>query len=224
MAVVDDKALFADANSLNFIGANLINLAPYAPIFDAVLLKDISALNDNYYAVFATAKGLVFCNNKKILEPPQALPNGDIPVKLAYLSPRAGGFAAVGEALNDCGMLYVLAGNQATGKVHVYRYAMSFDAAPVLVDANLTLSAFDLQTFRRTFGTDGEQFIFGHDASLDVNDIIVSSLQGTPTKLMSLTGYLGNNAGLGSFVQSPIKNSVTGTWIIPGSFGILAHD
>lgn len=189
-----------------------------------------AAVNANScYAVIATEQGLLVqhlaaAGNNALVR----LDEDDLPLQVVYEARDRGGVTGGGARnLGGAGMLYVLAGSQAKGKIRVYRFEVRFDAAAgnVLTKRDGAPTVIDLPTFRRYFGTDGLQFLFGHDMALDtgemLNQVMLSSATASP---LPVTWALGN-VGLGSFMAgAPVREATTGAWMVPGSFGLKVND
>lgn len=248
VCLMGDGYVVAAGDHLDLAGQAKVVLpfdATYA--FDAVLVKNIAAHSitpiaaepeaggtvvatdaNQSYLIIATEQGLVVqglavaANNRLV-----RLDNGDMPIQLAF-EPRGRGGAIGGgvAARNGAGMLYVMAGSQADGNVRVHRFGVVYEgaAANVLTPRAGESPIIDLPMFRRYFATDGTQFLFGHDKALDtyemLNQSMVASGQVAP---LPLTWALGD-AKLGSFSGAPVRESVSGAWIVPGSFGIRVND
>lgn len=222
--------------------------ATYA--FDAVLVKNMAAGNvipaaggvgaagvvgaivpaanpNTSYLIIATEQGLVVQNiaaaaNNTLIP----LDSGDMPIQLAFEPRGRGGVVGGGAAAtNGAGMLYVLAGSQADGNVRVHRFGVEYGAAAnAVLLPHATPTIITLPMFRRYFATDGTQFLFGHDRALDTYEMLNQSMvNNAGSAPQSLTWTLGN-AGLGTFSSAPIRESVSGAWIVPGSFGIRVND
>lgn len=243
VAVLGDGYMVARGDQLGFPAAVAkVAVADSGPIFDGVLVKNIAApippappalyvpaphaAADQSRLILATEKGLVV-RDLAGANPDQTVPlaGGDLPIQLAYMPRSRGGVTGGGAAaLNGAGMLYVLAGSQAGGDIRVHRYAVIFDGAnPVLLLIG-DVKPMDVHTFRRYFATDGLQFLFGNDMALDtpemLNQMLLSSAGAAP---YSLT-YAMKGAGLGAFTNAAVRESVTGAWMVPGSFGLVAND
>jgi hypothetical protein len=228
------------------------------PIFDALFIKHLSPAPADPAALLlvADAKGIdlhpmvipvlgVFTDVFSTV----SLDDGDTPIQFAYV-PRSQ--ALLGGEQTDvpggenidivagnfgAGMLYVLAGSQATGALKVYRFAVNWDPVPFVPGipvipppANVLLRVGDakpisMSMFRRYFATDGFKFMFGNDMALDTGEMLNMSTLANPTSApLPLTWALGSNVGLGSFMSAPVRDAVTGAWMVPGSFGLKAND
>lgn len=209
--------------------------------FDAVLVKGGldgtvaapgAATNANLSRlILATEQGLVVQEMAAADNHLVRLKNDDMPIQLAY-EPRDRGGATGGNAFggynSGAGILYVLAGSQANGETRIYRFAVQFAPAgnPDQVLQQIgTEKPLSLPTFRRYFGTDGLQFLFGHDMALDTGEMLNQVMLSNPASSpLPLTGVLGNVA-LGSFMAgAPVREAVSGAWMVPGSFGLKVND
>lgn len=242
VAVLGDGYMVARGDQLGFGGVAKVPMADSGPIFDGVLVKNIAApipvppapgvavaavAASESRLILATEKGLVV-RDLAAVNPEQTVPlaGGDLPIQLAYMPRSRGGVTGGGTAaLNGAGMLYVLAGTQADGDIRVHRYAVIFDGAnPVLVPIG-DVKPMDVTTFRRYFATDGLQFLFGNDMALDTAEMLNQMLRSSPPGAAPHPLiYAIKGAGLGAFTNSAVRESVTGAWMVPGSFGLVAND
>ncbi len=214
---------------------NVLDLSANAPVFDAQLFANFdvtgAALSDDAYLILATASGLVVVDKDIVAAPANRavvpLNGTDIPLQIAYVPLARGGRVAGDARINGGGgMFYVLAGDQATGAISMYRYEARFDAlaANVLTPVAGGPKPISLNTFRRYFATDGLKFFTGHDAALDTSDMLnMLTMANATAAPLSLTSVLGGS-GLGDFLTSPVRDAVTGAWMVTGSFGLTAND
>lgn len=237
--VMNDSILATDATVANVV-VNLqlqnvatvvrIDLSAVAPVFDGVLLRDFQVgggANDNAYAILATAGGLLVQNVVPGgVVAPVALDGTDIPLQLAYVPLRKGGLVGGDTRANGgAGMLYVLAGDQANGNVKLYRFEAGWHA-----NANQVLTRvgngvpLTYDAFRRYFATDGYKFFTGHDAALDTSDMFNLRTMTNSATSLPLTAQALGNMKLGDFLTAPVRDAVTGAWMVAGSFGMTAND
>jgi len=105
----------------------------------------------------------------------------------------------------------------------VHCYALQFAGANAVLQAG-NVTPFDVQTFRRYFATDGMQFLFGHDAALDSSEVLNQMLFASRGSAPYPLTYALGNVGLDTFTGAAVREPVTGTWLVPGSFGVVAND
>jgi hypothetical protein len=240
VAVLGDGYMVAQGDQFDFVPVVKVPMPDSGQIFDGVLVKNIAAPipvppavggfgahapADQSRLILATEKGLVVHPLNGGADQTVPLAGGDLPIQLAYMPRSRGGVTGGGAAaLNGGGMLYVLAGTQAGGDIRVHRYAVNFGAPNAVLVPIGDVKPMDVTTFRRYFATDGLQFLFGNDMALDtpemLNQMLLSSAGAAPYSL----SYAMKGAGLGAFTNAAVRESVTGAWMVPGSFGLVAND
>lgn len=261
IAVCSGGYVKTDQGQLDFNGVALTRPANGSLLYDAVLVKQIpssqiapvgtiggrasaaSAVTANTaaYLILAVEEGLVVQNLDAAVVAPNdttlvSLKNsGDMPIQLVYQARDRGGVTG-GDAAGNAGAgdLLVLAGSQASGNVSVYRYAVNFDAtiANVLQPYPTAPTILDLSTFKRYFGTDGLQYLFANDMSVETGEMLSQVLlsdaisSGTNVAPTSLTGiFNGSGVKIGSNMSPGIvRDPAFGGWIVPSAIGIKIND
>jgi hypothetical protein len=223
VAVCNDGYVVGD-----LVGRDLVTPKVMMPaethIFDAVLVKDFSAVNDQSHLVLATRTGLRV-EPLGFAVPPavhiEPLPNGDLPIQFSYVPPSKGGVGAGDIFANGgAGTLYVLAGTQAMDKTRVYCYAVQWDALPANVLRLVGQTPEQLTPFKRYFGSDGCQALMVRDKALDNNDVAAVGLLNDIAHACSVTQEVAPDAQLKDFVCAPQRDPSLGSWLVPGSFGL----
>lgn len=165
------------------------------------------------FPIFSTTQGLFIWDNFA-KEPRQITGFEGTPIKLQFIPD--------GPGQTKNGNLLVLAVDRDKDTARVYRYDVQGTNVKQVMGADGRPLVQDLREFRHSFFRGGSQFFSTRNASSDTADLLritTDTDQGGP-----LDDLIEIDKGDDKFIGTPVRDSASGAWIVPGSWGVRVNE